>query len=219
VNAVYRALEDRMQKHNAENSRLVLNLLESVGRDGGSSQRVWASEFGVALGLINSYLKYCVRKGYIKVKRIPARRYAYFLTPKGFAEKSRLTVLLLSNSLAFFRHARNDCSQILKIAASRGWKRVVLAGASELAEISTLCAIETGIVICALVDPGFDGERFLDLPVLRSYAIAGAFDGVIVTDRCAPQEKFDAAVAACGGERVLAPSLLGLARSAPRAAT
>jgi hypothetical protein len=207
-----------MQKNSAEDSRLILNLLESVGRDGRRSQRVWASEFGVALGLVNSYLKYCVRKGYIKVKRIPARRYIYFLTPKGFAEKSRLTVLLLSNSLAFFRQARADCSQILKVAESRGWKRVVLAGASELAEISTLCAIETGVIISGLVDADFDGERFIDLPVVHNFAAAGDFDGVIVTDRFAPQEKFDAAVAACGAARVLAPSLLGLFTSTPQVA-
>src|SRR5215469_10507757 len=149
-----------MQKESAENSRIILNLLESVSRDGGRSQRLRASEFGVALGLVNSYLKYCVRKGYIKVKRIPAQRYIYFLTPKGFAEKSRLTVLLLSNSLAFFRQARADCSQVLKIAEARGWKRVVLAGASELAEISTLCALETGIAVVAVVDSDLDSKRF-----------------------------------------------------------
>jgi hypothetical protein len=207
-----------MPKDSAENARLILGLLDSVGRDGARSQRLWASEFGVALGLVNSYLKYCVRKGYIKVKRIPARRYVYFLTPKGFAEKSRLTVLLLSNSLAFFRQARADCSQILEVARSRGWKRVVLAGASELAEIATLCAIESGIDVCALVDADFDGQRFLDMTVVRDFAAAGAFDGVIITDRFAPQEKFDTAIAACGPDRVLAPSLLGLATSAPRVA-
>ncbi|HVW73753.1 MAG TPA: hypothetical protein VHC39_08945 [Rhizomicrobium sp.] len=206
-----------MQKNSVENSRLILNLLESVDRHGSRSQRVWASEFGVALGLVNSYLKYCVRKGFIKVKRVPAQRYIYFLTPKGFSEKSRLTVLLLSNSLAFFRQARADCSKVLKMAQARGWKRVALGGASELAEISMLCAIETGITICAVVDSGFAGERFLDLPVVWNFTAVGAIDGVIITDRLAPQEKFAAAVAACGADRVLAPSLLGLT-SAPQAA-
>jgi DNA-binding MarR family transcriptional regulator len=208
-----------MQKDSAENSRIILNLLESVSRDGERSQRLRASEFGVALGLVNSYLKYCVRKGYIKVKRIPAQRYIYFLTPKGFAEKSRLTVLLLSNSLAFFRQARADCAQVLKTAEARSWKRVVLAGASELAEISTLCALETGITIVAVLDAEFGAHRFIDLPVVRSFTEAATFDGVIVTDRLAPQEQFNAAIAACGTERVLAPSLLGISAPEPRVTT
>jgi hypothetical protein len=208
-----------MQSSDSENSQIVLNLLESIGRNGESSQRVRASEFGIALGLVNSYIRYCVRKGYIKVKRIPAQRYIYFLTPKGFAEKSRLTVLLLSNSLAFFRQARADCSEVLKTAEARGWKRVVLAGASELAEISTLCAMETGITVTAVVDADFAHRRFIDLPVVRDFAAAGAFDGIIVTDRFAPQDKFSAAVTACGAERVLAPSLLGIVLPASEVAT
>lgn len=206
-----------MQRNDSEDPRIILDLLESVGRDGSRSQRVRASEFDVALGLVNSYLKYCVRKGYIKVKRIPARRYAYFLTPKGFAEKSRLTILLLSNSLAFFRQARADYAAVLKAAESRGWTRIALAGASELAEISTLCALETGITITAIVDADFPGDRFIDLPVVRNFEEAGLFDGVVITDRFAPQQRFDAAVAALGAKRVLAPSLLGLSgTSAPQ---
>jgi hypothetical protein len=207
-----------MQKDDAKESRIILNLLESVGRDGGRSQRAWASELGVALGLVNSYLKYCVRRGYIKVRRIPTQRYFYFLTPRGFAEKSRLTILLLSNSLAFFRQARADCSQVLQTAQARGWKRVVLAGASELAEISTICALETGISIIAVVDASYEGKRFVDLPVKHSFESAGAFDGVVITDRLTPQEKFDAAVAVCGDRRVLAPALLGLDIASRRAA-
>jgi hypothetical protein len=199
-----------MQQQDAENSRIMLELLESVSRDGDRSQRRRASEFGVALGLVNSYLKFCVRKGYIKVKRIPAQRYIYFLTPQGFAEKSRLTVLQLSNSLAFFRQARADCSQVLKEAQARGWQRVVLAGATELAEISTLCALETGIEIVAVVDAACASQRFIDLPVAASFEAAGLFDGAIVTDRFAPQESFDRAIHALGPHRVLAPSLLGV---------
>src|SRR5690348_15830190 len=111
--------------------RVLLGLLHSVERDSTRSQRNMAAEFGVALGLINTCLRFCVRKGYVKVKRIPARRYAYFLTPKGMAEKSRLTVEHLSNSLSFFRQAREDCAKIFEVAESRGWHRLALVGAGE----------------------------------------------------------------------------------------
>jgi DNA-binding MarR family transcriptional regulator len=69
-----------------------LELLQSVERDGGQSQRRLAAELGIALGLVNAYLKRCIKKGLVKVSAAPARRYAYYLTPHGFAEKSRLTV-------------------------------------------------------------------------------------------------------------------------------
>ena len=126
----------------SENARIVLGLLESVERDGAQSQRKLASDLGIALGLVNAYLRRCVKKGLLKIGQAPARRYAYYLTPHGFAEKSRLTVEYLSSSFSFFRRAREDCSLVLKAAQARGWKRIALIGVSDLAEIATICALE-----------------------------------------------------------------------------
>src|ERR1043165_6487926 len=112
---------DRQGMHEA---RIMLNLLESVERDGGQTQRRLASELGVALGLVNAYLKRCVKKGLLKVGEAPARRYAYYLTPQGFAEKSRLTVEYLSASFSFFRRAREDCALVLAAARAQGWSRL-----------------------------------------------------------------------------------------------
>src|ERR1700676_2162496 len=96
-----------------ENARIVLGLLESVERNGQQTQRRLASELGIALGLVNAYLKRCVKKGLVKVSEAPARRYAYYLTPQGFAEKSRLTIEYLTSSFSFFRQARADCARTL----------------------------------------------------------------------------------------------------------
>src|ERR1700709_593374 len=109
----------------AENGRIVLGLLESLERDGARSQRKLASELGIALGLVNAYLKRCVKKGLLKVSEAPARRYVYYLTPQGFAEKSKLTVDYLSYSFSFFRQARSDCAEVLATARACGVKRVV----------------------------------------------------------------------------------------------
>jgi len=131
----------------SENARIVLGLLESVERDGAQSQRKLASDLGIALGLVNAYLKRCVKKGLVKIGQAPARRYAYYLTPYGFAEKSRLTVEYLSSSFSFFRRARQDCSSVLIAAHAQGWNRVALIGVSDLAEIATICALEQGVTI------------------------------------------------------------------------
>ena len=75
---------------------------------------------GIALGLANAYLKRCVKKGLIKVSQAPANRYAYYLTPKGFTEKSRLTAEYLTISFNFFRDARAQCAALLDGAARLG---------------------------------------------------------------------------------------------------
>src|SRR3984957_543273 len=122
--------------------RIVLDLLNSVEADGGRSQRHIAAELGIALGLVNAYLKRCVKKGLVKVGEAPARRYAYYLTPQGFTEKSRLTVNYLSTSFSFFRLAKGDCARAFEAAKISGFSRLVLAGRSDLAEIAILCAVE-----------------------------------------------------------------------------
>ena len=113
---------------------ITLGLLNAVHDNHRVTQRSVAKELGVALGLVNAYLKRCIKKGYIKVRMAPANRYAYYLTPAGFVEKSRLTAEYLSQSFNFFRRARKECSKILAHCVGRGWRRVALAGASDLGE-------------------------------------------------------------------------------------
>src|SRR5438477_10127647 len=119
-------MSSTIRENEAGDDRILLGLLESVERDGGQSQRRIASELGIALGLVNAYLKRCVKKGLVKVSEAPARRYAYYLTPKGFAEKSRLTVEYLSASFSFFRQARADCTQTFALAKERNFQTLVL---------------------------------------------------------------------------------------------
>jgi hypothetical protein len=187
---------DRLLDADQDNERIVLDLLTSVEN---------------ALGLVNAYLKRCVNKGLVKVNDAPARRYVYYLTPHGFAEKSRLTVQYLSNSFSFFRTAKSDCAQVLDTAKAGGFNRLVLAGQSDLAEIAILCAVEAAVTIVGVVDPNSQNARFVGTDVFKSYAeVLQHFDAVIVTDVSSPRASFEAAVLALGADRVLAPTLLGL---------
>jgi DNA-binding MarR family transcriptional regulator len=199
------------RSEDSENARIVLGLLESVERNGAQSQRKLASDLGIALGLVNAYLKRCVKKGFLKISQAPARRYAYYLTPHGFAEKSRLTVEYLSSSFSFFRQAREDCASVLKAAQARGWNRIVLIGVSDLAEIATLCALEQGISIVAVVDAKAKTDRFVGTLVVASIdEVPGGFDALVITDLQATREVVRAALTALESERLFVPALLRL---------
>ncbi len=166
----------------SESDRIVLGLLNSVETDGARSQRHFASELGIALGLVNAYLNRCIRKGLVKVSEAPARRYAYYLTPNGFAEKSRLTVEYLSSGFGFFRRAKADCLSAFTLAEQRGLKRITLLGVSDLAEVAAICAIESNVKLLAIIDPSATIERFVGMPVAKSVAsLPIPVDGVLVT--------------------------------------
>ena len=56
---------DRLLQTEQENERIVLSLLNSVELDGERSQRHMAAVLGIARGLVNAYLKRCVKKGLV----------------------------------------------------------------------------------------------------------------------------------------------------------
>jgi DNA-binding MarR family transcriptional regulator len=204
---------DTVQDREAD-SVIVLGLLKSVEQDGGQSQRRLAAELGIALGLVNAYLKRCVSKGLVKVQNVPARRYAYYLTPKGFAEKSRLTVNYLTSSFSFFREAKADCLVMFEAGRLRDFKSVVLFGRSDLAEIAVICAIECQIEIVALVDPKSPRGHFLGVPIAASFdEVAKSFDAVVITDLESTYDSWDLARVRYGEGRVLLPRLLGVMKN------
>jgi DNA-binding MarR family transcriptional regulator len=198
----------------ADQDEILLGVLNAVERDARTSQRSISSELGVALGLANAYLKRCVGKGWIKVSQIPPRRYAYYLTPNGFAEKARLTAEYFSYSFTFFRRAREQMSELMARCADNGWKRIAFAGASELAEVGTLCAHDYPVQLAGVVDEARAGSRFCGLPVTASLAELGEVDAVIVTGIPGSETIVRAMQIEVGRERVLVPALLGIASPA-----
>jgi hypothetical protein len=192
---------------------ILLGVLTAVERDANTSQRGISRELDVALGLANAYLKRCVRKGYIKIKQVPRRRYAYYLTPRGFAEKSRLAGQYFSASFTFFRRARTQMSELMGDCDSMGWRQIAFAGISDLAEVGVICAHDYPIKVVAVIDPARAGEKFCGLPVVASIADCGPIDAVILTDLTKPGQVFHAIGEEVGADRVLTPKLLQMALS------
>jgi DNA-binding MarR family transcriptional regulator len=200
---------DATESNQTEDARILLDLLNSVERDGGQSQRRLASELGIALGLVNAYLRRSVKKGLLKATAAPARRYIYYLTPQGFAEKSRLTVEYLSVSFSFFRRAKAECGVLFSTAADRGFHRVALAGISDLAEIAMICALDTGVKVTAVVDAKSTLSSFIGVRVTAAFdSVMDECDAVMITDLQQIAELAEQATSLFGPERVLVPKLI-----------
>ncbi len=199
-------------RRESSDDAIMLGLLDAVERDPAVTQRSVARELGIALGLANAYLKRCVRKGLIKVSTTPARRYAYYLTPQGFAEKSQLTGRYLANSFSFFRRARAQCAALFAVAAARGQKRLALIGDGDLAEIARLVAREHPVEIVGVLSPPAGSARLnLDKAQIDSA------DAVMITALSDARAAYDAALAIFGPERVHVPALLRVHAASPPA--
>ena len=189
-------------------------LFNEIERDGVVSQETLATRLGVAVGLTNAYIRRCVRKGLIKMRKVPARRYCYFLTPKGFAEKGRLTREYLFHSFDFFRRARHQVNDLLTAADARCHRRILLYGASELAEVVILSALETpGISLVGVVAEGRNTPTFAGLKVFASLEEAQPFDAILLSDLQAPGDLYATLRERFEDEVLLLPPLLHVLRS------
>jgi DNA-binding Lrp family transcriptional regulator len=156
-----------------------LQLLEAVEEDSRITQRSLASRLGIALGLTNIYLRRLVRKGYIKCVNIQSNRISYLITPRGIAEKARLTYEFMDYSLHLYGEVRQHLRSVLQDCAAAG-RRVAIYGRGEAAELAYLSLKEFGMEPVAVFD-GDGGKKFLGMPVrpLREHTEV-AYDLMIV---------------------------------------
>ncbi len=196
-----------------EKNEITLGVLNSINNNSYVTQRSMSKELGIALGLTNSYLKRCVKKGLIKVQQIPANRYAYYLTPQGFSEKSRLAHEYFSQGFRFFRVARVQCVDIYTLCIKENWNRIILHGLTDLAEIAILCAKDSDIQLISIVDCSTSVRKFAGIPIVRKLPPVDQFDAIVITDLGEPQKEFNKIVHFLGSKRVFIPPFLGVKTS------
>lgn len=143
-----------------------LQLLSEISGDEPLSQRELSRRLGIAVGLVNSYLKNLVSKGFVRVKNFPSNRYAYLLTPQGLAEKSRLAYQHLSYFTSLYTVARQDYLDLFRRLEMSGVCEVAFCGVDEVAEVAYLSLKETGLKLAAVMDDGRQGDLFFGLPVV-----------------------------------------------------
>lgn len=139
-----------------------LLILDELSRNSEITQRDLSKRLGMALGLINSYIKNLASKGYITIAGIPPRRYVYYLTTKGFTEKSRLAFQHLHNFNNLYRIARQDFQMLFHSLNTYNAKRLVFCGVDELAEIAYLTLQEFEIELVAIVDVKMGNKGFFN---------------------------------------------------------
>jgi predicted transcriptional regulator len=152
-----------------------LQLLSEISGEEPLSQRELSRRLGIAVGLVNSYLKNLVSKGFVRVKNFPSNRYAYLLTPQGLAEKSRLAYQHLSYFTSLYTVARQDYLDLFRRLEESGVREVVFCGVDEVAEVAYLSLQETGLALAAVMDDERQGDLFFGVPVV---SIAEGLRGV-----------------------------------------
>ncbi len=87
-------------------------VLRKINKKPNYSQRKLAKELGFSLGKLNYCLKALQEKGLVKVqnfKKNPEKlNYIYLLTPKGVAEKTRLTIDFMKRKMKEYDELKKE---------------------------------------------------------------------------------------------------------------
>ena len=186
---------------------LIREVLEVVENEDNLTQRTLSSKLGIALGLANTYLKRCAEKGLIKIQNAPRNRYLYYLTPKGFAEKARLTGEYLKYSFEFYRKAKKEYVDIIDWCEKNSFKKVVLSDLSELAELSILASFDTSVKIVGILGKG--KSKFFGVPVSQNIKVFGDSDLIVITAMADIDNRYLELLKYKSKDKIIIPKMLG----------
>jgi DNA-binding MarR family transcriptional regulator len=169
-----------------------LKILEQMDDGHLPSQRALAESLNVSLGLVNSFIKRLVSKGYFKATHIPKNRIKYILTPKGVAEKTRLTYEYIKYSFGFYQDARQRLSSLLKGLEQKGVRKIAFFGVSDIAEIAYMCLHETSLELVAVIGGPESQNFFFNDKIVSPEKLGGiSFDALLVTVLDPGEKVFD----------------------------
>ena len=144
----------------------ILRLMGEIDRNGNHSQRELSSRLNVSVGLVNTFLKRLVNKGYFKVKTMPRNRVKYFLTPEGLARKSKLTVEYLRYSVNFYKDIKTLLLKKYSEMEKNNVRSIIFYGAGEVAELAYLYLQLSNIQLAGIIDDNLQGQNFFGLRIM-----------------------------------------------------
>ncbi|MBP1696110.1 MAG: transcriptional regulator, MarR family [Deltaproteobacteria bacterium] len=137
-----------------------LRLMDEIERNGIHSQRELSQRLNISLGLVNTFLKRLVNKGYFKVMTMPRNRVKYFLTPEGLARKAKLTAEYLRYSVHFYRDIKDLLLDKYAEMEKNQVKSILFFGAGEAADLAYLYLQLTSLELVGLIDDQKKGKDF-----------------------------------------------------------
>ncbi|WP_168169780.1 winged helix-turn-helix domain-containing protein [Candidatus Izimaplasma bacterium ZiA1] len=130
-------------------------ILDLIEKDKNITQREISLEIGVVVSMVNNYLVEYQRKGYINRIYLSTKTVEYFVTEKGNQRKKLLNIEYLNESLKVYNSAKKNIVDFLNQIIQSGFKKVILYGAGEVAEIllqTILLDNEIDIEVLGVID-------------------------------------------------------------------
>ncbi|MDY0277604.1 MAG: winged helix-turn-helix transcriptional regulator [Acholeplasma sp.] len=110
-------------------------ILDLVEKNKDITQREISKTVGIAVSMVNDYINDYEKKGLIKRKRHSTKNVEYFVTRKGTERRKLLNIWYLKSAHSVYLSAKDNITMFLNQIIDKGFKRILLYGAGEVAEI------------------------------------------------------------------------------------
>ncbi|MBT3879456.1 MAG: winged helix-turn-helix transcriptional regulator [Candidatus Scalindua sp.] len=174
-----------------------LKILERLESNGHLTQRDLSKEVGIALGLVNHLLKKMVKKGWIKIKNIDAKKIRYLITPEGAREKSSLLYKRVEGTIHFYLEAKRVIKDKVIHLKNEGIEDVSIYGINHISEVLFIVLKELGLELAHVVDDNKEGDVWFGYTVVKmdefvksntNVLILASFDKEEIDGFCKEQE-------------------------------
>jgi DNA-binding MarR family transcriptional regulator len=100
----------------------ITDVLTILDREDSPSQREIAKQTGFSVGLVNTLIKKCAKKGLVKIERLNSRNIKYILTPEGIKEKTQKTIDYIKRSYQAIQQLQNKVTELALKHSGEGKK-------------------------------------------------------------------------------------------------
>lgn len=162
-------------------------ILDLIEKDANITQREISKIIGVAVSMINSYLDDYEKNGLIKRKKHSTKTVEYFVTKKGMERRKLLNIWYLKSSHEVYLSAKDNIIKFLNQIIDKGFKKILLYGAGEVAEIMLQVMNDDNNIpleVLAVVDDDNyrQSEVIVNLPIISKENINKFdHDGILVS--------------------------------------
>ena len=162
-------------------------ILDLIEKDSNITQREISKTIGVAVSMVNQYIEDFVEKGLIKKKKHSTKTVEYFVTKKGMERRKLLNIWYLKSSHEVYLSAKDNIIKFLNQIINKGFKKILLYGAGEVAEIMLqVMNVDNSIPleVLAVVDDDIkrQNEVIVNLPIISKENINQYYhDGILVS--------------------------------------
>ncbi|SIR56365.1 winged helix-turn-helix transcriptional regulator [Halanaerobium kushneri] len=100
----------------------ITDVLTILDREDSPSQREIAKQTGFSVGLVNTLIKKCAKKGLVKIERLNSRNIKYILTPEGIKEKTQKTIDYIKRSYQAIQQLQSRVTELALKHSAEGKK-------------------------------------------------------------------------------------------------